>query len=70
MPIDPATAAQVKAQAVSANQESANDRAPRFHAEAAERSKHAAVLSNAVDHLNRQTEREPKLGWNVPEGAM
>jgi hypothetical protein len=67
MPIDPATAAQVKAQAISANQESANDKAPQFRAEAAEKSKHAAVLSNAVDHLNKQMGREPKLGWTATE---
>ena len=69
MPIDPATAAQVKSQSIAASQESANQKAPMFRAQAAEKSHQAAVLSNAVRHLNTQTERkEPsKLGWNIEE---
>ncbi len=70
MPLDPQSAAQTQGQAVAANQASINERAPKLRAEAAEKAKHSAALSNAVSHLNKQTERgehDPALGWGTAE---
>lgn len=67
MPLDPQASDLVKQQ-VASNQQSADDRAAKLHAEAAEKSK--SSLTNAVSHLNRQTERgphDPALGWGTAE---
>lgn len=70
MPTDPAQTAQVQGPVVAANQSSVAEKAPRLHAEARERSHAGATMSNAVHHLNRQTERgkhDPALNWNTAQ---